>query len=367
MITVERLTDGKGLERFVAVAPPLYESVPTWVRPLDAQLRARLDRDREPFWRHAEGELIMAGQPGGPAARLLVVHDRLRQEHTGEKAATFGLFEAPADEELARVLFDAGAQWAKQRGLDYLMGPLFLSVHEEVGLLVEGFDKPPRVMMPYNPHYYEGLLLRAGFAPIREFYAYEWEIQWQQIPKTKPRHLNLVTRPFDRRNRADEVRRFLRVYNDAFGDNWGFVPMTEAEADAAVGEFFRYADTTLPQFAEVDGEPAGFVLALPDFNEIIAPCRGKLWPFGFLRLWRGRRKVRNLRVMTLAVRRPFRPLGIAHHLIRQLWEIAKIRGYRIAEFGYIDAHNTVMRNIVERIGARKVKTYRLYRKVLRDP
>ncbi len=364
MLTTKRAVGRSGLRRFLAIAPPLYQGVPAWVRPLDAQLRARLDREREPFWRHAEGELLIARREGKDAGRLLVAHDRLRQERTGENTATFGLFEAPDDAHIARALFDEAARWAKERGLDSLTGPLFLSVHEEVGLLVEGFGLPPRVLMPYNRDYYEGLLLQAGFVPAREFHAYEWDIQREAIPETKPLRENVVLRRFDRGNRADEVRQFLQVYNEAFADNWGFVPMTEAEADSAVGDFLRYADIALPRVAEVGGEPAGFILALPDFNEAIAHCKGTLWPFGLVRMLRHRCYIRNLRVATLAVRPRFRPLRIAHHLIRQLWDAARMRGYRIAEFGYIDERNIVMRKIVERIGARKVKTYRLYRRLL---
>lgn len=364
MITVERVTGKSGVRRFIEVAPPLYRTVPAWIRPLDAQLRARLDRKRDPFWQHAEGRLLVASEQGKDVARLLVMHDRLRGEHTGEKTATFGLFEAPSDADVSRALFDEAARWARSHGADSLAGPLSLSVHEEAGLLVDGFDLPPRVMMPYNREYYPGLLLQAGFAPVRDFHAYEWDIQREAVPDTKPLRGNVAIRRFDPRKRPDEVRRFLQVYNDAFAGNWGFVPMTEAEAASAVGDFLRYADIALPRLAEVDGEPAGFILALPDFNEVIARCGGKLWPFGLLRILRGRRAIRNLRVATLAVRRPFRPQGIAHHLIRQLWETARTAGYRIAEFGYIDARNTAMRNIVERIGARKVKTYRMYRKPL---
>jgi GNAT superfamily N-acetyltransferase len=364
MITVEHVSARIGMQRFIEVAPPLYRSVPAWVRPLDAQLRARLDPEREPFWRHAEGELLVASKQGKDVARLLVMHDNLQQNSLGEKAAAFGLFEAPPEPEIAGALFEEAARWATGCGLESLVGPLFLSVHEEVGLLVDGFELPPRVMMPYGREYYPALLLQAGFTPVRDFYAYEWDIQREVVPV--PRHLrrNVVIRPFNRRKRADEVRSFLQVYNEAFADNWGFVLMTEEEADSAVGDFLRYADIALPRLAEVDGEPAGFILALPDFNGAIGRCRGKLWPFGLVRMLWQKRSIRDLRVVTLAVRRRFRPLGIAHHLIRQLWDAARMRGYRIAEFGYIDARNTVMRKIVERLGARKVKTYRLYRKPL---
>jgi GNAT superfamily N-acetyltransferase len=362
--TTERVAGRSGLRRFLSIAPPLYQGAAAWVRPLDVQLRARLDRKREPFWQHAEGELIIAKQQGRDTARLLVMHDRLRQNCLGEKTATFGLFEAPDDTEAARTLFNEAAAWAKERGLDILIGPQFLSIHEEVGLLAEGFELPPRVMMPYNREYYERLLLESGFAPMQEFYAYEWNIQQEAVPKIKPLPERVVIRRFDRRNRADEVRRFLRVYNEAFAVNRGFVPMTEPEAESTIDDFLRYADLSLPLLAEVAGEPAGFILALPDFNEVIAACKGKLWPFGFLRILRGRRNIRNLRVVTLAVRRAFRPLGLAHHLIRQLRETARAAGYQLAEFGYIDAQNRIMRSIVEKMGAQKVKTYRLYRKPL---
>ncbi len=364
MIRVGPVSGKKELKEFLAVAPSLYRNVSAWVRPLDRQILSCLDGKEDPFWRHAEGELFLARRNGVAIARLLVMHDRLMKEAQGDDLATFGLFEAPPDVEVACALFDAAGQWAKERGLALILGPFFPSMHNEVGLLVEGFNRRPRVMMPYGHDYYPGLLQQVGFTPARELYAYEWDIQRQTIPEPRPLHPDVVIRPFDRNRLCTEVHRFLKVYNDAFAGNWGFVPMTKAEAESAVKDFLRYADITLPKFAEVGGEPAGFVLALPDFNEVIVRCRGKLWPFGLLRILWGRHRIRDLRVVTLAVRPPFRPLGIAHHLISQLWKSGRSRGYQNAEFGYIDAQNRVMRKIVERIGARKIKTYRLYRKLL---
>jgi GNAT superfamily N-acetyltransferase len=364
VINVETVRGKREIKEFLAVAPPLYRDTPAWVHPLDRQLLSCLDRGKDPFWKHSEGELFVARKSGAAIARLLVMHDRLMKDTLGEDIATFGLFEAPRDIEATQALFDEAGKWARQHGLTALLGPLFPSIHREVGLLVDGFDRPPRVMMPYGHDYYSGLLKQVGFTTVRELYAYEWDIQQQVIPE--PRHLprNIVVRPFARHRYADDVQRFLHVYNDAFSDNWGFVPITRMEAEAAVKDFVHYADLALPKFAEVGGEPAGFILALPDMNEVISRCRGKLWPFGLFRIIWGRHLIQNLRVVTLAVRPQFRPLGIAHHLISQLWKSARSRGYRNAEFGYIDDQNRVMRKIVERIGARKVKTYRLYRKSL---
>jgi GNAT superfamily N-acetyltransferase len=362
MIQVGTAVGQRGLREFLEVAPPLYRGIDGWVRPLDQQLRSRLDRKREPFWQHAEGELLLAHRHGKPAGRLLIMHDRLLVEKMGEKVATFGLFEAPVDKEITTALFAAAEEWARGRGLVGLLGPLFLSIHDEVGLLVDGFDRKPRMLMPYGREYYPELLLQTGFAPVREYHAYEWNIQSQTVPHPLPLPEGMVIRPFDRRRQREEIRNFLLVYNESFSGNWGFVPMTEAEAEAVVGDFLAYADLALPQFAEKGGEPVGFIIALPDLNEVIANCGGKLWPFGLPRLLLGRRRIRNVRVVTLAVRRPFRPSGVAHHLIHRLWEVGRARGYRTAEFGYIEAGNKVMQAIVERIGARKVKTYHLYRK-----
>ncbi len=363
-IIVERVSGRGGMRRFIEIAPPLYRDVPAWVRPLNTQLRSRLDPKQEPFWQHAEGQLLVATEQGKDAARLLVMHDRLRQERTNENTGAFGLFEAPHRPDMSRALFDEAARWARDRGLDSLVGPLFLSVHEEVGLLVDGFETPPRVMMPYGREYYPSLFAEAGLTSVREFYSYEWGIQRDAIPAPRRTRRDLVIRRFNPRNRSEEVRRFLQVYNDAFADNWGFVPMTRAEADSAVGDFLRYADLALPLLAEVDGEPAGFILVLPDFNEAVARCKGELWPFGLVRLLWHKRFIRTLRVATLAVRRPFRPLGIAHRLICETWKAGASKGYLNAEFGYIDRDNIPMRKIVERIGAQKAKTYRLYRRTV---
>jgi len=363
MIRIESVIDKQGLKAFLAVAPPLYRDVPAWVQPLDLQLRSRLDQGKDPFWRHAERELLLAHDSGGIVGRLLVMHDRLFTESSGERVATFGLFEASPDPGVATALFAAAEMWAKKRGLVGLFGPFFLSIHDEVGLLVEGFDRSPCILMPYGRDYYPGLLEQSGFRPVREFRADAWDIQGQAVPDPGVLRPGIVIRNFDKQRINEEVRRFRFVYNDAFAHNWGFVPMTAAEAESSVGDFLRYADLALPKVAEVRGEPAGFILALPDLNEVLRRCGGKLWPWGLFRLLWGRRSIRDLRVMTLAVRRPFRPLGLPYHLISRLWHDARARGYRMAEFGYIDTENRAMRRLADRLDARTVKRYRLYRKL----
>jgi ribosomal protein S18 acetylase RimI-like enzyme len=361
VVTVETATGRRGRQEFVAVAPPLYAGT-AWVRPLDAQILFRLDRNRDPFWQHAEGELLLARRRGQGVGRLLVIEDRLLADTTGERLATFGLFEAPPERDVARELFAAAERWARKRGLVGLLGPFFLSIHDEVGMLVRGFAEPPCVLMPYGREYYPELLHQSGFTPVREFDAWEWNCQQQAVPEPGPLRPGIRIRDFDRRGRREEIGRFLRVYNAAFAGNWGFVPMTTAEAETMVGDFLRFADLALPKFAEVDGEPAGFILALPDFNQLLSRCGGSLWPTGFFRLLWGRAGLRTGRVITLAVHPDFRDRGIVLQLIRHTWTAARSRGYGKFEFGYVDAQNRGMRKLMERLGARAVKTYHLYRR-----
>lgn len=360
MIRVEAVSGRGGIGEFIRAAPPLYRGVSAWVRPLDVELRFRLGPRKDPFWRHAEGALLVARRGTAAVGRLLVSHDRLRSEHTGEGTATFGLFEAEDDPGIALALFGAAEAWARERGLESLLGPFCLSIHDQVGLLVEGFHLPPRILMPYGREYYPALLEHAGLRPVREFLAYEWDVQAQRAFDPGPLPPGTRLRTFDRSRRREETAGFLEVYNEAFAENWGFVPMTPAEADSAVGDFLRYADLRLPRLAEVDGEPAGFLLLLPDLNEALRDADGKLFPLGLLRILLRRRSVRNVRVMTAAVRPRFRPGALALHLIHAIWQAGRAAGYRTAEFGYVDTQNRTMRRIVERIGARPVKRYRLY-------
>lgn len=360
MIRVEAVQGRTGIERFIRVAPPLYRGASAWVRPLDAELRLRLDPRRDPFWEHAEGVLLLALRDGQPVGRLLVAHDRLRSERAGEGVATFGLFEAEDDPRASGALFETARAWARDRGLRRLLGPFYLSIHDQVGLLVEGFHLAPRVLMPYGRPSYPALLEGAGLRPVREFLAYEWDVQAQRAFDLGPPRPGTVIRTFRPELPREETARFLEVYNEAFAENWGFVPMTAAEARAAVADFLRYADLRLPRFAEVEGEPAGFLLLLPDLNEAVRHARGKLWPLGLLRILRHRRRIRSVRVMTAAVRPRFRPGALALHLIHAIWRAGREAGYRTAEFGYVDSENRTMRRIVERLGARPVKRYRVY-------
>ena len=309
--------------------------------------------------------------------RVTAVENRLHNQTHGDRTGFFGLFETVDEQAVADGLLDAAAGWCRQRGLDAMRGPASLSVNDEFGLLVENFTDPPAVMMPYNPPYYADRLRGAGLAPVRDLLVYEVGDKhhgtFTPIPdridstlaKLQQR-LKVHIRPLDRSRFAAEVETIKRLYNAAWESNWGFVPMTEREIDDAAAKFRPVVVPEFVPFAEIDGEPVAFALALPDFN---APLRrnraGRLLPGVARILWtRYVGRFRRIRVLLLGVAAEHRNRGIDALLYRWIWSKVHELQYWSAEAGWILEDNKPMRKGLERIGFRVFRRYRVYERAL---
>ncbi len=373
---------------FIDLPFRLYRNAPHWVPPLKNEVAALLDPKKNPFFEHAEVELFLArqGADGGGkvVGRVAAIRNRLHEETHHEAVGFFGFFETERDAVIARALLDAAADWLRARGLTTVRGPANFSSNDDWGLLVDGFDRDPSIMMPYNPPSYAELVEGAGFVKAKDILAYELSVNTyglspnatvEEMEARIPERLRnferlarerfgVTVRPFDKKNFDAEIERIRELYNGAWEANWGFVPFTPAEFDHLAKQLKPVADFDLVAFVEVKGETAGFAIALPDLNQALKRMNGSLFPFGWAKgLWYGR-KISALRVLTLGVLPRFRRTGAAELLYLYLFRTGVRKRITSGEFSWILEDNLAMRTPMERLGAEVTKRYRLYDRAL---
>jgi GNAT superfamily N-acetyltransferase len=363
------------LKRFIRLATTLNAKDPNWVTPLMSERIAALSPKTNPFFQHAEVQLWLAVRDGRDVGRISAQIDALAPADPERPAGNFGLIAAEDDPQVFALLLRTAEAWLKARGCAVATGPFNLSVNEEVGLLVEGFDTPPMVMMGHDPAYAGARVEEQGYSKIKDVYAYLAQIT-DDIPAAARRRISrgpapgVTIRMLDMKRYDEEVVTMTDILNDAWRDNWGFTATTEAET-RQLGEALKpVIDKRLIWFAEIDGEAAGFVVLLPNINEAIEGLDGKLLPFGWARLlWRLKvAGVKSIRVPLMGIRRKFSDSARGRMLPFQLMaagsDQARKLGYLQYEFSWVLEDNMPMRRISEACGAHIYKTYRIYEKAL---
>ncbi|MEJ2312194.1 MAG: hypothetical protein P8Y10_00585 [Gemmatimonadales bacterium] len=360
-----------GMEAFIRLPWSIYEGDDVWVPPLLRDMRTMMDPQRHPFYEHSEVQAFLALRDGRPIGRVAAIHNRRHVEFQGESTGFFGFYECARDEEASSALLDAAAGWLRERGLKAMRGPASFSTNEQAGLLVEGFEDPPAVMMPYNPPYYAEQLETYGLEPAKTLVAYF--LHGEAAPEYLVRAAGLVERRTGVRVRSLSMREFSRdleiirdLYNSAWERNWGFVPMTDAEIDHMAKELKPVVDPRLTLIAEdAENRPVGFALALPDFNQVLKHLNGRLFPFGVLKALWLRRKIDRLRVLTLGVGPDYRGKGLDALFYLGIFRGGNSQGILQGEFSWVLEDNVLMRRALERMGAHVYKRYRLYETPLR--
>ncbi len=361
------------LKQFVKVPWAVYRNDPAWVPPLIVE-RLMAFSPSEPVFQHLDWQAWIAFRDGKPVGRITAQIDALHLEHNDPDQGFFGMIEGADDIEIFDRLTAAAEGWLRARGMRTVLGPLNLTLNQEPGLLCEGYDTRPAFMMGHARPYYHGHLETLGFRPCQELLAYRMQPGYDE-PKSIRRLRNrlagrLVMRPFNRADKSGELEALRCLFNDGWSENWGFVPFTEAEFRALGNMLLHVVPRDFIGVAELDGEPAGFIVVLPDINEAIRDLDGRLFPTGWAKLlWR--LKVRfptTVRVPLMGVRKDlhdtaFGP-GIAITLIQHLDGPTQRRGVAHGELSWILADNAGMRSILERLGGTVTKRYRLYEKSL---
>jgi GNAT superfamily N-acetyltransferase len=350
------------------IYPGRYQA---WVPPLLVEEHKRIDPRKNPFFEHGAVQLFLAYKDGHIAGRIAAIENRLHNEFHSDKVGFFGLFESIEDQEVARALLDAAAEWVGSRGLDTLRGPTNFSTNEECGLQINNYDSAPFVMMTYNPPYYVDLLEGWGLKKAKDLLAYQVRredfdqprfAKLQQLIERFGRDISVRSLRMDRF--AEEVALVRKLYNAAWERNWGFVPMTDAEVDHMAKQLKPVVDPELALIGEVEGEPVGFALALPDVNQAIRRANGRLVPLGLIKLLWHMRRVNGIRIITLGVVEQYRGGPMAPMFYLEIFKRGSRKGHGVAESSWILEDNQPMRLGVEKMGFTPYKTYRLYDKAL---
>ncbi len=371
----------RDIKAFVALPYRLYAGDPNWVPPLKGEALAAITPGKNPWFEHGKAQLFLAERAGKIVGRISAHYDELAlvqpaEQGMGPGVGNWGLFEAE-DAEAAAALIAAGEDWLRGQGMTKSLGPISLSIWEEPGLLVKGHDHPPTIMMGHDKPEYEAWVTGAGYAQAKDLFTYEVPIDvpypplMARIVQSGERNSRIVIRPVDKNRFDEEAALILNILNDAWSNNWWFVPITDSEIAFTGKKLKALVYEDLIRIAEVDGEPVAFMMTLPDLNEKLIGYGGSLWPFNWIKLlwWLRRPKVRTMRVPLMGVVQRLQSSRLASQLAFMLVEYISrdshekygaVRG----EFGWVLDDNGPMRSVGEAINGRINKVYRIYEKRL---
>ncbi len=348
-----------------------------WVPPLRRDVATLLSRTKNPFFEHGEAEYFLAERDGAVVGRIAAISNRLHNETHDDRVGFFGFFESVDEQPVADALFAAAAAWLGTRGFDTMRGPASFSVNDECGLLVDGFETPPALMMPHNPRYYVALVEQAGFVKAKDLLAYQGGDrnfrEYDPVPERLERavrimqeRMGVTIRPLNLKDFHGEVERIKTIYNAAWEKNWGFVPMTEHEIEHLAEQFKPVVVADLVPFAEKDGKVVGFGLALPDLNSVFQGNRsGYLLPVVFKLLWALKtERIRRARIPLLGILPEYRGRGLDAVLYHWIWTKSRDHKMYWGEAGWILEDNPAMNAGLVKMRFERYKTYRLYDRAL---
>jgi len=379
-LTVEQVQTPEERMEFIRLPWKVYRNDPYWVPPLVSERVEFLDPQRHPFYEHADVALFLARRDGEVVGTIAALVNHRHNEYWGEKVGFFGLFEVLQDREAAETLLETACDWVRQQGMTGIRGPANFSTNEELGLLVEGWNGPPVIMMTYNPRYYVDFIEGAGFHKAMDLVAYLADLDRFRRDGLPERSLRIVEKVKERRGISarrinmrrfdEEVQHVKRLYNSAWSKNWGFVPLTEREIEHIAAQLRQILDPDLCCFIEKDGEPIGFALILPDLNRPLLkayphPDTPEWWTMlKLLWHWKVRRSVDTARAYAGGIIEPHRGVGADAVMAMEVAQALLRKGYRYLEISWILENNTMMRRMAEGYGGEVYRTYRIYEKPL---
>ncbi len=356
---------------FLGVVNSIYQSDAAYVRPLDMEVGDRLNPKKNPFFEHGEGAVFVAYKDGKPVGRATASIDREHLARYGDSVGFFGFLDTIDDAEVVRALLTQAEAWLRERGMKTMRGPMSLSINEEMGCLIDGFETKPFVMMPHHRPYQAGLIEKAGFEKVKDVYAWSYRIgelnkRTQRAQREMSELPEVEARMVDRKHLERDVRLVVDIFNDAWSENWAFVPLTRNEVAKMAEDFKLLLVPELTRIVSINGEPAGVSLALPNLNEMIGDLNGKILPFGIAKLLY-RLKVRgpkSARLIILGIRKKFRMqrryMPLSSFLYAEMNESAKRLGVETGELGWTLEDNYAVNAGIKMMGGTAYKTYRVF-------
>jgi GNAT superfamily N-acetyltransferase len=356
---------------FIRFPWQIYKDDRAWVPPLIIERKAFLNRDKHPFYGHGDAASFLARRNGEIVGRIMASDDPNYNKLHETNVGCFGMFESIDDHDVAEALFRVASGWLRKKGRNEVMGPIDYSTNYVCGLLIDGFQHPPTLLTAHNPPYYVPLIESCGFSKAKDWYAWwfsefpEPAARLRKIAEVRARKQKVTIRPIDIKKIDQEGQRIRAVYNQAWEKNWGFVPFTEAEAEHMAHELkpLIVPETTL--IAEIGERPIGFLIGVPDINVALRKMNGRLTtfglPIGLLKLLYHLKKARTGRLIALGVVKDYRQAGIAEMLVLRLMDEAFRRGFT-GELSMTLEDNVMVNRFIEAMGAKRYKTYRIYRR-----
>ena len=360
---IKTVENKKELYEFIGLPWKIYKDYPHWVPPLKKEVEFTLNPQKNPFWKHAERDLFIVKKEEKIVGRIAAIVDQNHNNFHHEKMGFFGFFECIPDYQVAEMLLSHARQWLKEKGMQAMRGPVNPSMNEECGFLLEGFDSSPTIMMPYNPKYYLKFMERFGFKKAKDLFAFlighkkPSERALKLLNRIKKRNISI--RNANMNKLKEEINMMREIYNSAWEKNWGFVPITEEEANLLAQKLKPLADPTIIYFAEIDGEPVAFSLSIPDYNQVLKHLNGKLGPIEIIRFLWYKNRINMSRVMGLGVKKKYRNLGIELLLSYKTVERIEELGMLI-ETSWTLEDNDLINKVIEEMGGIFYKKYRIY-------
>ena len=373
-IEIREVVGKKALKAFIRIPWSIYKDDPNWIAPLLMERKDALS-SKHPFFKHAAWKAWIAYRDGEPVGRISAQIDELHQQRYNNKTGFFGLIEAPDDHDVFSALFETAENWLREKGMRQIIGPFNLGINQEVGILTEGFDTPPCVMTSHSARYYGAAIEECGYDPAQELLAYELDIHTYKAPVIMQELIDrsadhIKVRPLSKKTMDADFDLMRDIFNDAWQDNWNFVPFTSEEFKAVGKELLMVVPHEFLQIAEIDGEAAGFMAMLPDINMAAADLNGRLLPFGWAKLlWRLKvRFPKRCRIPLMGVRKKYQNTifgpAMAFMLVDAVLLPGLKRGGHTVEMSWILEQNKPTRNMIEKFGGKITKRYHMYEKAL---
>jgi hypothetical protein len=368
-LNIRVVKNKKDLLDFIKIPWKIYKDDKNWVPPLISERKDFFNPKVNPFYKHAEVILFLAEKEREIVGRIAGLINFRHIETHQEKAGFFGFFESIQDFDVAKKLLDKVKDWLKSKGMELMRGPMNFSVNDELGFLLEGFDSPPVFMMTYNPEYYLDFMERYGMVKAKDLHAYYMEKsilppeRFKRIAELVRKKKNIVVRKLNLNDFEGEIEKIKTIYNLAWSKNWGAIPMTDEEFEHLAKDFKKIVDPDLVFIAEVEGEPAGFSMALPDINQLLIRLNGRLFPFGIFKLlWftKFHRVINGLRLLTMGVIHKYQKRGIDTLFYIDTYMNGVKKGYKWAEMSWNLEDNFLINHALETFGAKLYKKYRIY-------